>query len=62
MGVSDSGALHSAPDQIVIQTVGQVASIEPVGPAGAREVIGADPMMGADQPGFEVAEVLILLG
>ena len=38
--VSDGGALNSAPDQISIQTVGQVAAIEPVGPLPrvAREV------------------------
>ena len=56
--VSDGGALHSAPDQIAIQPVGQVAAIEPVGPLSqvAREMLGADPMMGADQPGFDVAE------
>src|SRR5215469_4850694 len=42
----------------MIRTVGQVAAIEPVGPFPqvAREVLGADPMMGADQPGFDVAE------
>ena len=56
--VGDGGALDSAPDQIAIQTVGQVAAIEPVGPLPqiAREMLGADPMMGADQPGFDVAE------
>src|ERR1700720_2183345 len=47
-----------AADQIAIQTIGQVAAIEPVGPLPqvAREMLGADPMMGADQPGFDVAE------
>ena len=56
--VGNGGALDSAPDQIAIQTVGQVAAIEPVGPLPqvAREVLGADPMMGADEPGFDVAE------
>ena len=56
--VGDGGALDSAPDQIAIQTVGQVAAIESVGPLPqvAREMLGADPMMGADQPGFDVAE------
>src|SRR6516162_5883831 len=56
--VGDGGALDSAPDQIAVQTVGQVAAIEPVGPLPqvARQMLGADPMMGADQPGFDVAE------
>ena len=56
--IGKGGALDSAPDQIAIQTVGQVAAIEPVGPLPqvAREMLGADPMMGADQPGFDVAE------
>jgi hypothetical protein len=56
--VSDGGALDSAPDQISIQTIGQVAAIEPVGPLPqvTREVFGADPVMGTDQPGFDVAE------
>jgi hypothetical protein len=56
--VGDGGALDSAADQKVIQTGGQVAAIESAGPLPqvAREVLGADPMMGADQPGFEVAE------
>jgi hypothetical protein len=31
------------------------ASVGPL-PQVAREVLGADPMMGADQPGFDVAE------
>ena len=56
--VGDGGALNGAPDQVTIQTIGQVAAIEPVGPLPqvAREMLGADPMMGADQPGFDVAE------
>ena len=56
--VGDGGALDSAPNQVAIQTVGQVAAIEPIGPLPqvAREVLGADPVMGADQPGFDVAE------
>ena len=56
--VGDGGAFDSAPDQIAVQTIGQVAAIEPVGPLAqvAREMLGADPMMGADQPGFDVAE------
>jgi hypothetical protein len=35
-------------------SVERVAAIEPVGPLPqvAREVLGADPMMGADQSGF----------
>jgi hypothetical protein len=43
--VSDGGALDSAPDQIAIRTVGQVAAIEPIGPLPqmAREVLGATP-------------------
>jgi hypothetical protein len=56
--IGNGGALDRAPDQIAIQTIGQVAAIEPVGPLPqvAREMLGADPMMGADQPGFDVAE------
>ena len=56
--VGDGGALDSAADQIAVQAVGQVAAIKPVGPLPqvAREMLGADPMMGADQPGFDVAE------
>ena len=52
--VGDAGALYSAPNQVAIQTVGRVAAIEPVGPLPqvAREVLGADPMMGTDQPSF----------
>jgi hypothetical protein len=56
--VGDGGTLDSAPNQVAIQTVGQVAAIKSVGPLPqvAREVFRADPMMGADQPGFDVAE------
>jgi hypothetical protein len=56
--VGDGGALNGAPDQVTIQTVGQVAAFEPVGPLPqvAREMLGDDPMMGADQPGFHFAE------
>ena len=56
--VGDGGAFDSASDQIAIQTIGQVAAIEAVRPLPqvAREVLGADPVMGADQLGFEVAE------
>jgi hypothetical protein len=51
-------ALNGAPDQITILTVRQVAAIQPVGPLPqvAREMLGAAPMMGADQPSFDVAE------
>jgi hypothetical protein len=44
--------------KIAIQTVGPVAAIEPVGLLAqiAREVLGADAVMGADQPGFDTAE------
>src|SRR5205807_9473085 len=56
--VSDGGAFDSAPDQVAVQAVGQVAAIEPVGPFPqiARQVLGADAVMGADEPGFDVAE------
>jgi hypothetical protein len=56
--VGDGGGLDSAPDQIAIHTVEQVAAIKSVGPPPqvAREMFSADPMMGADQPGFDVAE------
>ena len=58
MVVSDGGAFDSAPDQVAVQAVGQVAAIEPVGPFPqiARQVLGADAVMGADEPGFDVAE------
>ena len=56
--VGDGGAFDSASDQIAIQTIGQIAAIEPVGPLPqvARQMFGADAMMGADQLGFDVAE------
>jgi len=56
--VGDGGAFDGAPDQIAVQTVGQVAAIEPVGPFPkvARQVLGTDPVMGTDEPGFDVAE------
>jgi hypothetical protein len=56
--VGDGGAFDGAPDEIAVQTIGQVAAIEPVGPFPqvAREVLGADTVMGADEPGFDVAE------
>src|SRR5208337_3753284 len=56
--VGDGGAFDGAPDQIAVQTVGQVAAIEPIGPFPkvARKVLGTDPAMGADEPGFDVAE------
>ena len=46
--VGDGGALDSAPNQIAIQTIGQIAAIEPVGPFPqvAGEMLGADPMVG----------------
>src|SRR5438045_2741092 len=58
MVLSDGGAFDSAPDQVAVQAVGQVAAIEPVGPFPqiARQVLGADAVMGADEPGFDVAE------
>jgi len=41
-----------------LSPVGQVASVEAVGPFPqiARQVLGADPVMSADEPGFDVAE------
>ena len=56
--MGDGGAFDSASDQIAIQTIGQIAAIEPVGPLPqvARQMFGADAMMGADQLGFDVAE------
>jgi len=56
--VGDGGALDSAAEQIAIQTIGQVAAIEPVEPLPqiAREMLGADTVMGADPPGFDVVE------
>ena len=51
-------AHSTAPNQVAIQIVGVVAAIEAVGPFPqvAREVLGADAMMSADQPGFDIAE------
>ena len=58
MVVSDGGAFDGAPDEVAVQTVGQVAAIEPLGPFPqiARQVLGADAVMGAEEPGFDVAE------
>ena len=51
-------AHSTAPNQVAIQIVGVVAAIEAVGPFPqvAREVLGADAMMGVDQPSFDVAK------
>jgi hypothetical protein len=56
--VSDGGAFDGAPNEVAVQPVGQIAAIEPVGPFPeiARQVLGADAVMGADEPGFDVAE------
>src|SRR3984893_18335301 len=56
--VGDGGAFDGAPNEVAVQPVGQVAAIEPIGPLPqvAREVLGADTVMGADEPGFDVAE------
>src|ERR1700694_436487 len=56
--VGDGGAFDGAPDEVAVQPVGQVATIEPVGPFPkiARQVLGADAVMSADEPGFDVAE------
>ena len=56
--IGDGGAFDGAPDEIAVQTIGQVAAIEPVGPLPqvAREVLRADTVMSADKPGFDVAE------
>ena len=54
--VGDGGALDGASDQIAIQTIEQVAAIEAVRPLAqvAREMLGADPMMGTDQLDFDI--------
>src|SRR5437588_2773422 len=56
--VSDGGALDGAPNEVAVQPIGQIAAIEPVGPFPkiARQMFGADAVMGADEPGFDVAE------
>ncbi len=56
--VGDGGAFDGAADQKPVQPVGQVAAIEAVGPFAqiARQVLGADAMVGADEPGFDLAE------
>jgi hypothetical protein len=56
--VGDGGAFDGAADKVAVQTVGQVAAIEPVGPFAqiTRQVLGADAVMSADEPGFDVAE------
>jgi len=56
--VGDGGAFDGAADEVTIQAVGQVTSVEAVGPFAqiARQVLGADAVMGADEPSFDVAE------
>jgi hypothetical protein len=56
--IGDGGAFDGAPDEVAVQTIGHIAAIEPVGPLPqvAREMLGADTVMGADKPGFDVAE------
>jgi hypothetical protein len=56
--VGDGSAFDGAADQVTVQTIGQIAAIEPVGPFPEipRQVLGADAVMGADEPGFDVAE------
>src|ERR1700731_2005717 len=56
--IGDGGAFDGAPNEVAVQPVGQVAAIEPVGPFPkiARQVLGADAVMSADKPGFNVAE------
>src|SRR5439155_333267 len=45
-------------NEVAVQPVGQIATIEPVGPFPkiARQMFGTDAVMGADEPGFDVAE------
>ena len=54
----DGGAFDGAPNEVAVQSVGQIAAVEPVGPFPkiARQVLGADAVMSADEPGFDVAE------
>ena len=56
--VGDGGAFDGAPNEVAVQPVGQVATIKPVGPFPkiARQVLGADAVMSADELGFDVAE------
>jgi hypothetical protein len=56
--VGDCGAFDDAANEVAVQPVGQVAAIEPVGPFPqiARQMLGADAMMGADELGFDVAK------
>jgi hypothetical protein len=61
--LGDGGAFDGAADEVIVQTVGQVAAIEPVGPFPeiTHQVLGADAVMGADEPGFDFAERLPFL-
>ena len=56
--VGDGSAFDGAADQITVQGVGQVTAVEAVGPLSqvARQVLGTHAVMGADKPGFDVAE------
>ena len=56
--VGDGGAFDGAPNEVAVQPIGQIAAVEPVGPFPkiARQVLGADAVMSADEPGFDVAE------
>ena len=56
--IGDGGAFDGAPNEVAVQPARQVAAVEPVGPFRqiARQVLGADAVMGADEPGFDVAE------
>ena len=52
--VGDGGAFDGAADQKPVQPIGQGTAIEAVRPFAqiARQVLGADAMVGADEPGF----------
>ena len=62
--IGDGGALDSAPHQVALQTVGQVAAIEPVGPLPqvAGEVLGADPMLGVDHQALMLVNGVWMIG
>jgi hypothetical protein len=62
--VGDGGAFDGAPDQIAVPAVGEVAAIKAGGPfpQGARQMLGADAVIGADEPGFDVAEQAMMIG
>ena len=56
--VGDGGAFDGATQNIVAEPVDPVAAVEAIDPFPkvARQVLGTDPVMRADQPGLDIAE------